>query len=154
MFIHCLVLVVFRQVLQLLRRETLQTNKPVFLLFILKYWPLKGFCFPDMHSKAGSSEEGAVCLWLNALILRNNICHSGGRTGSAEPFMWSHSACAGFVRLAVKKNSKSTSPWGFQVTHSVNPRALCFPAQVQSLLLPFLQGRLMPRKQWGVVTVL
>lgn len=148
-------LIVFRQVLRLLRRETLLTNKPVFLLF-LKYCPLKGLHYPDVRRKSVFSQERAVRFWLNApLIRRWSVCNpkwastiSGGRTGSAEPFLGSHSACAGSCKTFCKYEQQIT--WAdfsqfSQDTCFVNPGVLCFQTKAQSLLPSFHQGSLMPR---------
>lgn len=69
-------LVVFRQGLWLWRKETILTNKPIFLMFFLKYWPLKGLYFPDVWTKAGiQRREQLICDWVLPPTWRGVICN-------------------------------------------------------------------------------
>lgn len=160
-------LVVFRQVLWLLRRETILTNKPV-LIFFLKYWPLKGLYFPHVCTKAGFQRRGQLISdWILPLTQRWMICNPKEHL----PFLGEGPAllnCSchhteqvqGPVRLSVNMSS--------QLLELFSPRAsrthiLCIyqhfvskPKYNPSYTL-FIRDSPMPRlgkKQWGIVGVL
>lgn len=90
-------LVVFRQALCLWRKETILTNKPIFLMFFLKYWPLKGLYFPDVCTRAGfQRREQLICDWVLPLSWRGVICNPNEHL----LFLSLHRACVGSCKAS------------------------------------------------------
>lgn len=128
-------LVVFRQALWLWRKETILTNKPIFLTFFLKYWPLKGLYFPDVCTKAGFQRtEQVICDWVLPLTWRGVICNPN----ECLLFLSLYRACVGSCKASCEYEQPLTSVvsfWGFQDTHFVHAPALHFQSPVESLSL-------------------
>lgn len=147
-------LVVFRQALWLWRKETILTNKPIFLMFFLRYWPLKGHYFPDVCTKAGfQRREQLICDWVAPLTWRGVICNPN----ELLLFLSLLRACVGSAKASCEYE---------QLLELFLPRAsrtciLCIHQHLMSKpqynLSPFASGQPMPRlckKQWGGFGVL
>lgn len=146
-------LVVFRQALWLWRKETILTNKPIFLMFFLKYWPLKGLYFPGVCTKAGfQRREQLICDWLLPLTWRGVICNPN----KCLLFPSLHRACVGSCQASCM-NSQLLELF---LSRTSRTRILCinqhFISKPQYNLCPFASGQPMPRlckKLWGVFGV-
>lgn len=161
-------LVVFRQVLRRSRRETILTNKPLFLLFFLKHWPLEGLYFPDVCTEAGFQRgERLISDGMLPRSRRWMTCNPNAHPpflgeAPALPSRSCHRTVhvQGPVRLSVNMNSRFLELFysqGFQDAHFGYPPALSFQTQVQPPFPRFHQDSPRPRlcrRQWGIVGLL